>query len=351
MRTLYRKGFVGGPYGFIVREGPTGGGGAPVLLSIAVTPSNSTLTPLSASDTQQMTATGTYSSGPPQDITATVTWSSGTPGTATIDAAGLATPVGTGSTVITAQLGAVSGNTNLTVDTDRDATSGKRVPANAYQFSLGGYTVAHIFPCQEASGNLVDVISGLTLTANATPLYQQAVPGWTRTASAFNQTASQRFAAGAGTGPNPATTDVFWCSLEIADTLPSGVRGMLAVGANCVVNYVNATGALRLSVAGVTVDDTTTRPDLSNAVFPLGLQQDATNSRTGMFTDAAKTAGTHAAATDGTKGIGGNAVGSASTPALSGSLYIFVMTGANARMSDAQVKALYEWLGFTVPWS
>lgn len=326
--------------------------GAPVLTSITVTPSNSTSVPLSAADTTQFTATGHYSSGPDQDITATVTWTSGTPGVATIDASGLATPAGTGDTNIQAQLGAITGNTNFTIDTARDATSLKRVPANAYQWSLGGYTVDGIYLCQEASGNLADTGPGaVALVPNGTPLYNQAVAGWTRTFAGFNQTAAQRFSVGAGTGPNPATTDVFWCFLMVADTLPSAARGLVAAGANCVTMYVNATGALRLSIAGVTVDDTTTRPDVSNLVHPIGLLQDATNSRTGLFTDAAKTLGTFAAATDGTKGFGGNAIASASPPASCGSVYGFRFTGANARLSDAQVKSLYQWLGYTVPWT
>lgn len=327
-----------------------GGGGSPTLVSIAVTPSNSTSTPLSAANTTQFTATGTYDSGPDQDITGSVTWSVTSGTSVTIDSAGLATPQATGVSTVQAQLGAVTGSTNITIDTARDATSGLRVPANAYQFGLGGYTVSHLYLCQEASGNLTDSIGGVTLTANATPLYQQAMAGWDRDFVGFSQAASQRFTAAGGVGPNPATTDVFWCAYMVLDTLPGGLRGVLAAGANCAV-IMSAAGALRLSIAGVTVDDSTTRTDLDDLVHPIGLLQDATNTRTGLFTDEAKTLGTHAAATDGLKGIGGNTVSGSSPPALAGSLYMFVMTGAAARMSDAQIKSLYQWLGWTVPWS
>jgi len=85
---------------------------AATLKSIAVTPANPTLT---KGATQQFTATGTFSDNSTQNLTSSVTWSSGTPATATITAAGVATAVGAGSSMIQATSGAVSGSTLLTV--------------------------------------------------------------------------------------------------------------------------------------------------------------------------------------------------------------------------------------------
>src|SRR5258708_26854527 len=89
---------------------------AATLTSIAVTPANPSL-PLGL--TQQFTATGTFSDSTTQDLTTQVTWSSSSPGVATISNAGgskgLATSVAAGTTIITATLGSVSGNTTLTV--------------------------------------------------------------------------------------------------------------------------------------------------------------------------------------------------------------------------------------------
>jgi hypothetical protein len=86
---------------------------APVVKTIAVTP----LTPtIHGNTTQQFTATGTYSDASTADITASVTWGSSAMAVATINAAGLATAgAGVGTTTISATLGAVSGNTVLTV--------------------------------------------------------------------------------------------------------------------------------------------------------------------------------------------------------------------------------------------
>jgi hypothetical protein len=89
---------------------------SPTLVSIAVTPT----TPTIANGTdQQFTATGTYSDASTEDITSAATWSSGTPSVAVISNAsgseGLATSVSVGSSVITAGLNGISGNTTLTV--------------------------------------------------------------------------------------------------------------------------------------------------------------------------------------------------------------------------------------------
>src|SRR5205823_3665409 len=85
---------------------------APTLTSIAVTPANPSIV---KGATQQFTATGTYSDSTTQNLTSQVTWSSGTPATATITPGGLATGVGTGTSVISATQGTVSGSTTLTV--------------------------------------------------------------------------------------------------------------------------------------------------------------------------------------------------------------------------------------------
>ena len=95
-----------------------GGGGtatqpaSPTLQSITVTAANSSV---AAGLTDQLTATGTYSDGSTQNLTASVTWSSATAAAATISTSGLATAVATGSSVITATSGSVSGKTTLTV--------------------------------------------------------------------------------------------------------------------------------------------------------------------------------------------------------------------------------------------
>ncbi len=88
---------------------------AAALVSIGVTPSSSTLP---KGNTQQFTATGTYSDGTTQNLTSQVTWASSMPAASISNAAGsngLATAAAQGSTSVSAALGSVSGSTPLTV--------------------------------------------------------------------------------------------------------------------------------------------------------------------------------------------------------------------------------------------
>jgi hypothetical protein len=81
------------------------------LSSITVTPS----TTIIAGQTQQFDAVGHYTDGSTADLTTGATWTSGTPATATINSAGLATSLATGSTTIQAASGGVSGTAPLAV--------------------------------------------------------------------------------------------------------------------------------------------------------------------------------------------------------------------------------------------
>jgi uncharacterized protein YjdB len=85
---------------------------AAVLQSIAVTPANPSVP---KGQTEQFTATGTFSDNSTQNLTNQVTWASAKPAVATINAAGLATAVSSGTSTISATLSGVTGSTVLTV--------------------------------------------------------------------------------------------------------------------------------------------------------------------------------------------------------------------------------------------
>ena len=82
------------------------------LVSISVTPSNPSV---GLGNTQPFIATGTYADTSTADLTSSVTWSLSDPTVASISAGGLATPIQTGTTTITATSGSVGGSTLLTV--------------------------------------------------------------------------------------------------------------------------------------------------------------------------------------------------------------------------------------------
>jgi 6-phosphogluconolactonase (cycloisomerase 2 family) len=84
----------------------------PALVSISVTPPTPTVT---AGQTQQFKATGSYSDGSSSDITTSVTWSTGSVDIATINSVGLLTAVAAGTTTVSASSGSLSGSVNLSV--------------------------------------------------------------------------------------------------------------------------------------------------------------------------------------------------------------------------------------------
>jgi hypothetical protein len=88
--------------------------GNPILNSIAVTPSSTTVV---LGLQQQFAALGTFSDGSTQDVTAAVTWTSSNPTVLTITAGGAATTVATGPCTITASAasGGITGKASVTV--------------------------------------------------------------------------------------------------------------------------------------------------------------------------------------------------------------------------------------------
>jgi trimeric autotransporter adhesin len=84
------------------------------ITSITISPANPSIS-LSGGQTEQFTATATFSDGTIGDITTTSTWTSSNTSVAIINATGLATPVGAGGTTIGASSGGVAATTSLTV--------------------------------------------------------------------------------------------------------------------------------------------------------------------------------------------------------------------------------------------
>lgn len=85
---------------------------SPALTSISITPADASA-PTGSS--LQFTATGTYSDNSTQDLTSEATRTSSNGAVAIIDAAGLATFISAGSTVITATSGTIAGNATMSV--------------------------------------------------------------------------------------------------------------------------------------------------------------------------------------------------------------------------------------------
>jgi N-acetylneuraminic acid mutarotase len=100
--------------------GGSSGSAGTTLVSIQVTPSAPTL---DSSQSQQLTATGTYSDGSHRDISAQVVWTSDDNQVATVSTSGLLQAVRNGKTTVTALSGVISGSDALTVTGHWSATA------------------------------------------------------------------------------------------------------------------------------------------------------------------------------------------------------------------------------------
>ena len=135
------------------------------LASIAVKP----LTPsIALGETQQFTATGTYSDSTIKDITTSVTWSSDNTTVATIGtSSGLATAVATGTAKITATSGSISGYTTMTV-TPATLSSIAITPANPGM--LSGTTKQLTATGTYSDGSQQDLTTSVTWISSQTTI-------------------------------------------------------------------------------------------------------------------------------------------------------------------------------------
>lgn len=240
----------------------------------------------------------------------------------------------------------------------RDPASLKYVPASVAEWnlfrsqnSLAMGTPDYLHLCQETSGNLADAIGGLTLTALNSPLYAQAVTGWTRVGVKGNQTSQQRFMS--ASGPNPATTSVArFCYFQCGavDATPRQILGNGAVDDVSVSVYLSGGKARLRYRESANITDASASNDYSLAVHPLLLLTDVTNSRARLYTDLEKlspTFGLGASATN--YSLGSLATGTFSVTTI---IYEAGWAGANAEAcTDASVKAFFQALGYSIPWS
>jgi hypothetical protein len=86
--------------------------GPPALRSVTISPNQSSLP---VGETEQFTATGSFTDGTTQNLTQSATWSSSAPGIANVSPAGAAVAVSVGTATITAASGTITGSVSLTV--------------------------------------------------------------------------------------------------------------------------------------------------------------------------------------------------------------------------------------------
>ena len=164
---------------FRINSGSTTTG--PSLTSVQVTPYSPTL---SMGQTQQFSATGTFSDGSTQNISSSVVWGSTNSAVAGVSSSGLATASAHGTTSITATSGSVSGSSPLTVE--GTLTSIQVTPASDSIVNGTGqqFTATGVF----SDGTSENLTSSVTWTSSNTSVATINASGLATAVSAGNVT-------------------------------------------------------------------------------------------------------------------------------------------------------------------
>lgn len=235
---------------------------------------------------------------------------------------------------------------------DVDATSGIAVPADATQWSdfiaAEGLSVAvpnALWLCQEATGALADSIGSFTLAASGTGVtYQQTVTGWSRKALSFASEASALFTSTAAGLPNIASESQFTLLIGTMNGSPAGNRAFIWHGTTSNRLMIeSAAKKLRVNSNGNIADGAI---DITVAVRPYGLRTDRTASSCTGFSDTERLTPTFSAAVTGKRIL----LGGGPSPPFS-VLYMAQWHAVNAEISNANLKALLQAMGFTITWT
>jgi len=235
----------------------------------------------------------------------------------------------------------------------KDATSGKRVPLSQADWDnvftltgVSGKTVAHSHGFQEASGNAAATV-GTTYTVNGTLDYQQAVAGWSRYGQGLTETANERQGWASGAGVNPTDNSVLvFAYIDLTGT-PAATRNFLvtSLGATPMSLRVTTGPLLSINCAGVTANGTAN--PTTGGVRPFVSRYDLAASVAAAYSDQEKVGGTFSAGVvDGAKGIG---VAGGTPPPMT-VLWDTWFEGSHAEWSEANIKTVLEFLGWTIPW-
>lgn len=243
--------------------------------------------------------------------------------------------------------------TTVSKTVTKDATSGKRFPADATQWQnlidCTGITVAvpsRLWLCQDASGDLAAAIGANALTAGTSPLYEQAVTGLTRLGVAGDDNTADQFGLAAGVGTSPATGSQSWLCVGLMPATPAGDRtffglNLASTTAQFKIRHAATTGYPRVQVVAT---DTDGGVSISSTLDVHAITMDRTASYQAYYNSSEKVVPTYSALVlDGAKGI---LRGSAAKMAM-----VVEWSGANGEITSAQMKALMQALGYSPAWT
>ena len=244
--------------------------------------------------------------------------------------------------------GFLGGTESTTLNVTRDATSGIYLPSSSTEwtdfrsyFSLSAPAPDSLWLLQEASGNPADSIGAFTLTANGTVTYQQTLSGYTRKGVGTTDNVNSRFGnqdVSLPTGGAASQTVLFIANVPSA---PAGNRSLYDGQTGCTIRINSTPRAVAISGANTATGTVspvgTTRPYVYRENFTAGTST--------VMTDQEKLSPTH-----GTISGRNLRLGSTASTASAVFGYACAWYNANAEISDADIKALLQAMGFSISW-
>ena len=153
------------------------------LSSLAVSPQTSTIL---IANSQQFTATGTYSDGSNQDLTNALSWNSSNLSVATINGSGLATAIGAGQTTIQAAVGSISSYATLIVAATESLTGSMNRGKSQHTATLLNNGLVLVAGDRGASYNGVGQLLYSSVTGTFTLTGEMNQPRFLHTATLLN---------------------------------------------------------------------------------------------------------------------------------------------------------------------
>jgi uncharacterized protein YjdB len=252
----------------------------PSLTAVSVTP---TAASLNVGATQQFTAAATYSDGSTHNVTATAQWSVASTAVATINPAGLATAVASGSTPVTASFGGMTGTATLNV---RALTSISISPATAT--FLAGSTQQFTATATYTDGTTADITSTATWSVASTAI------------ATINP-------SGLATGVASGSTSVTAAIGAISGTATFTVTALPTIAITPSPSSI-VVGATQQFTATATYSDGTTADVTATATWSVANTAVATIDASGLATAVASGTTTVTASSNGSKGTASLAV-------------------------------------------
>lgn len=233
-----------------------------------------------------------------------------------------------------------------------DSSSGKSTPITADEWSefitAKGLLIAPpdgLWPMQDTSGPLVDVLGTVDLMPIGPWTYQQMVTGWSRRAVATTDGAGALFRNTTDTSlPDVATSSMLVLLVYRNNGTPTLMRSLLFGGSGvpATLGQVDIDTASRLKLT-VGSNSATGTVNYGADAYPLVLKLDRTNSQQKILTDREIIAPPYTALGS-SRGI---FLGAANNAAPDGRwLYMAAWYGAHAEISDAEIMKLFAAMGF-----